>query len=166
MPHERNLWRLTIRCWLPVILWMAFIFVVSSQPKASMPHHPNGLFDWGIKKSAHMIEYGILAMLVWRAISGCAGATIRRSQIWLIPLFCIAYAATDEYHQSFVPGRSSSVWDILIDGLGVLLTLVIVSLLLKQRARRLSGFFFQPWLTRFLDGFSPLRPVVQDNLPE
>lgn len=166
MLRERNLWRLTFWRWLLVILWMALIFILSSQPKASMPHYPNGMLDWGIKKSAHMIEYGILAILFWRAVSGCAGATVRRSQVWLVPLFCLVYAATDEYHQSFVPGRSSSVWDVLVDGLGTLLTLTIVSLLLKLRARHLSGFFVHPWLTRFLDGFSPLRPVVQENLPE
>ncbi len=78
----------------------------------------------------------------------------------------MVYAATDEYHQSFVPGRSSSVWDVLIDGLGVLLTLALLSLLLERRARHLSGFFVHPWLNHFLDGFSPLRPVAQENRSE
>ncbi len=166
MELERPLWQRVATFWLPVFLWMALIFVMSSQPKASMPHNPNNILDWLIKKSAHLLEYGILALLVWRAISGSAGTAIKRSQIWLIPLICVLYAATDEYHQSFVDGRSSKVLDVFIDGLGVSLALIGMSLILRWRAKRPSRFFVHPRLARFFDGFFPLSPIAQENVPK
>jgi hypothetical protein len=56
-----------LRYWLPPALWMGVIFVLSAQP--SLPHHPDTLLDLILKKAAHMIEYGILASLLWRALS-------------------------------------------------------------------------------------------------
>jgi len=170
MKLDRPFWQCVVTYWLPVFLWMALIFFMSSQPKANMPHHPNNLLDWPLKKSAHILEYGILAILVWRATSSSTGTTAKRSQaklqFWLIPLICVLYAATDEYHQAFVNGRSSSVLDVFIDGLGVSIALAGISLILRWRAKRPSQFFVHPWLDHFFDGFLPLRPMAQDNVSE
>jgi VanZ family protein len=159
-------WRSILINWLPVLLWMALIFFLSSQTKAKMPHHPIDLVDWPLKKMAHMLEYAVLAVLVWRAISNSAGANTKRAQVWLIPLLCLAYAATDEYHQAFVSGRSSSALDVLIDALGVTLALVATSFVIRWRANRPSRTFVHPWLDRFFDGFLPLRPVAQEDVSE
>ena len=105
-----------LRKWLPALLTMGVIFWFSSQPSSELPN-----FDWAdklVKKSGHVFEYAILAFWVWYAL----GMEVDRR--WLAWLLAILYAATDEYHQSFVPGRYPSVWDVLIfDNFGALIGL-------------------------------------------
>ena len=100
--------------WLPVILWMALIFVVSSQP--ALPRAPDDLLDLLAKKAAHFGEYFVLAILVARAIGGARSLAWRELAIALG--ITLAYAASDELHQRFVPGRTPSPWDLVIDALG------------------------------------------------
>lgn len=70
-----------------------------------------------------MLGYGLLALSYWRGLS------FDKKHIWLAWLLCIAYAATDEFHQSFVAGRHPSVVDVLLfDGIGSGIALWIWSL--------------------------------------
>jgi len=105
--------------WLPVIAWAALIFALSSIP--SLSTHL-GTWDTILRKGAHMTEYAILAMLLWRAIG---------SELAALAL-AIAYAVTDELHQAFVPGRHASPVDVAIDGVGAAIGLVVL-LWLKRR---------------------------------
>lgn len=76
---------------------------------------------FAIRKSAHAIEYGILALLFWRARRKTVSAEPRpwnRRDAGLAILFCAAYAATDEFHQTFVAARQGSPWDVLLDTSG------------------------------------------------
>jgi len=166
MSFLRPSWLRWGRYWLPAIFWMGLIFFLSSQTEADMPHYPDGKWDWFLKKLAHMAEYGILTLLVWRAISGSIGDQAKRRYIWVTPIICAIYAASDEYHQSFIAGRRSSVLDVVIDTLGILLTFGGMSALLRWRAKHPSWFQVYPWLDHFLNGFLPLRPAVQDNISE
>lgn len=71
-----------------------------------------------IRKCAHLTEYAILALLLWRALHvPRAGAWSWRlaRKAWLLTVF---YAASDELHQWFVPNRQASGWDVLIDAAG------------------------------------------------
>lgn len=105
--------------WLPALLTMAVIFWFSSQPSNELPNF--GLVDRIIKKSGHVFEYAVLAFWVWCALD------FRMDRRWLVWLIAILYAATDEYHQSFVRGRFSSVWDVMVfDNAGVLISLWVV----------------------------------------
>ena len=71
-----------------------------------------------MKKSGHVIGYAALAASYWR------GLGMKKEKRWLAWLLAILYAVTDEYHQSFTPGRHPSVWDVLIfDNLGALIAL-------------------------------------------
>ena len=71
-----------------------------------------------VKKSGHVAGYALLAICNWR------GLEWKRDRRWLAWLLAVAYAATDELHQSFVPGRHPSVWDVMVfDNLGALLGL-------------------------------------------
>lgn len=97
--------------WLPVAAWCAVIFAGSCIHGSP---HPNPTWaDWFLRKSAHVGEYAVLFLLVRRAMAG-------RSGVWAF-LFCVAYAATDEYHQAFVPFRDGNARDVLIDALGAAL---------------------------------------------
>lgn len=112
--------------WIPALLMMGIIFWFSAQPGDALP-----VFSWGdkiIKKMGHMIGYGLLAFWVWYGL----GLDVEKR--WLAWLFAMLYAVTDEIHQSFVPYRNASVWDVLIfDNLGALLSLWIMSKFVKQK---------------------------------
>jgi VanZ family protein len=99
--------------WLPVLVWAGVIFAFSSIP--SLSTHL-GTWDYVLRKLAHMTEYAILAVLLRRA----AGATG-----WAFAL-TLAYAASDEFHQTFVRGRHGSPLDVGIDAIGALIGLAIV----------------------------------------
>jgi VanZ family protein len=96
--------------WLPVLAWAAVIFAFSSIPSLN-----SGLGTWDtvLRKGAHMTEYAVLACLLVRAV-GSAG--------WAFAL-TVAYAATDEFHQTFVRGRHGSPVDVGIDAVGALIGL-------------------------------------------
>jgi len=74
-----------------------------------------------VRKSGHVAEYSVLAMLVWRARRQ-PGKNDPRPWSWRDAAFAIAlagvYAVTDEVHQWFVPSRGASAWDVLLDTLG------------------------------------------------
>ena len=90
--------------WFPPLLWAAVIFTLSSLETIKVTE----LFFWDflIKKSAHIFEYAVLFTLTFRAT--------RRN--WFLTYFlCIIYATSDEFHQSFVAGRTASVFDLAFD---------------------------------------------------
>jgi VanZ family protein len=102
--------------WLPAILIMAVIFGFSSTPSTKLPSF--GLLDFLVKKGAHMSGYGLLALACWY------GLGFEKRRWWLALLLAILYAITDEFHQSFVPGRHPSWVDVLgFDGGGALIAL-------------------------------------------
>jgi VanZ family protein len=99
---------------------MAVIFALSH--RADIPGVQHGMLDFVLKKSLHAAGYGVLAWLWWRALDS---AGVRRSIPWAFML-TVAYAVTDEWHQSFVEGRSGRVTDVLIDALGAAVALALV----------------------------------------
>lgn len=111
--------------WLPSIAVMAGIFGFSSIPSQEMPSF--GLLDLVIKKGAHMLGYGLLALAF------CYGLHLDKRLWWLALFLAVLYAISDEYHQSFVPGRHPSWVDVLIfDGGGASLALLAVSVIRKR----------------------------------
>jgi VanZ family protein len=103
--------------WLPVLAWMALIFVLSSQP--TPPRAPDELLDVLLKKAAHFVEYVVLALLLVRALVGTHEPIGWRTKT-LALVVAVAYAVSDEVHQRFVPGRGPSAWDVGIDSLGAM----------------------------------------------
>ncbi|MFB0527055.1 MAG: VanZ family protein [bacterium] len=106
---------LFLRLWLPVGLWCGAIFYLSSLPNLATPW---GMWDIILRKIAHITEYGILAFLVWRAISRSIKINLARTYAWSGAL-SLLYAISDEIHQNFVPTRNGSAFDVLIDALGI-----------------------------------------------
>jgi VanZ family protein len=92
----------------PPLALMGLIFFLSAQPDLS-----SGLGTWDtvLRKLAHMTEYGLLFVLWWRALP--RGGPLLASAV------AIAYAVTDELHQTTVEGRHGSPVDVLIDAAGV-----------------------------------------------
>ncbi len=96
--------------WLPVLLWMAIIFALSSMPKTMVPNIRIPYAD----KAAHFFEFLILGALLIRAFLHYFHNSLWRA---MIPAIVIAflYAFSDEFHQSFVPGRTADIFDLMVD---------------------------------------------------
>lgn len=105
----------SISVWLPVVVWAAVIFAFSSIPSLSSGL---GLWDTILRKAAHMTEYAILGALLVRALGRELPALLAG----------VAYAVTDEIHQSFVEGRHGSPFDVALDGIGVAVGIFIFRL--------------------------------------
>jgi VanZ family protein len=107
--------------WLPALLMMAAIFYFSSQPGDSLPDFLS--WDRVVKKGGHAAGYGFLAL----AYSHWLGRD--KKYDWLAWTMTVIYAATDEFHQSFVAGRSASIFDVIIfDNLGAAFALWLYSI--------------------------------------
>jgi VanZ family protein len=76
-----------------------------------------------VRKAAHLAEYAILTGLLFRALRGRVNGFWRRAGIAFFPI--IIFAAADEYHQSFIPSRTASPVDVLVDYCGALLGILI-----------------------------------------
>jgi VanZ family protein len=114
--------------WLPAMAYMALIFVLSAQPR--LPIAP-GLLGWD--KLQHWLAYMVMGLLLIRA---AYETPLPRISPYLLALIIgAAYAASDEYHQSFVPGRTMSIWDWLADLTGLLFALAVVYLYRRYRRR-------------------------------
>lgn len=110
------------------IAWMIVIFAFSHQAYSGAITEEY-LHDANIpvRKLAHMAEFGLLYFLYLRTLgeSRLAGKLTINTASLLALLLTVAYAGLDEWHQSFVPGRSSCLRDVLVDSLGALISLLI-----------------------------------------
>jgi VanZ family protein len=114
--YSTRSWSRFARYWLPALCWMALIFFLSSLQGSSLSDF--GSFDFFVKKGAHVTEYAILYLLLFRAFF-----TVMTSRKTLIvsAIIGVLYAISDEYHQSFVPLRDGRVRDVAINSIGIFL---------------------------------------------
>jgi VanZ family protein len=146
-----------IKFWLPVILWAALIFSASGDKKSVQ--HSSRIIEpfvrWlipdvsdeavrmtvlAVRKCAHVTEFAIFTLLLLRA----ANATLWKSNApWngkaakFAFVVSVLFAISDEFHQSFVPGRQGAVMDVVIDSAGasgVLFLLWLFARLAKARS--------------------------------
>jgi VanZ family protein len=103
--------------WAPVLVWAGLIYFLSS-----IPHLNSGLGKWDtfLRKGAHIIEYTVLTALVLRALRQTWRHWPWRQATFVATAVVVLYACSDEFHQSFVPGRGPSPVDVLIDSVGVI----------------------------------------------
>lgn len=133
-----------------VIFWMTLIFAFSAKPadQSTQDSHLVGNLvadlvqgvsrsewsageqqafvehiDFYVRKAAHMAEYAVLGILLMRCLHSFG---IMCPSLWKYALMAgILYAVSDEVHQYFVPGRACQLRDVLIDGTGVLIGIVV-----------------------------------------
>lgn len=140
--------------WLPSLVWMGLIFLMSAAPgdlsseqsgfilhlilallerffPSGVPVSPDTLHLL-IRKAAHMTEYAVLVLLNLRALR-LSGA--KRPAIHAF-LMTVLYAATDEYHQSFVDSRGPSALDVIIDASGAMIALAAVRAVSRMRTHK------------------------------
>jgi VanZ family protein len=99
---------------------MGLIFFFSSLPSEKIPYY--GGLDYIIKKGAHALGYGFLGLSYYYALPRSLSRLYRWVLAWIM---AILFALSDEYHQSFVQGRNSSLGDVAIDGFGAILALFL-----------------------------------------
>jgi VanZ family protein len=132
-----------LKYWLPLLIWLGVIFVASTDLMSA--EHTSRFFVpillwlkpgmapetirsilFAMRKCAHLSQYAVLALLFWRAFR--RGSAIRGKMSILfgaVLLGCAVFAASDEFHQSFVKSRTPSVRDVLLDIAGASLGLLI-----------------------------------------
>lgn len=113
-----------LKLWGPVVIWAVLIFTLSSIP--TLPKVEIIWWDYVLKKSAHMFEYAIFFFLLVRALTK---KKLKRAnpQIFLLAAaITLLYAISDEWHQSFVPGRGARVSDVGYDGAGMVISLLLI----------------------------------------
>ena len=115
----------TLKRCLPPLALMAIIFALSAQPDLN-----SGLGGWDtvLRKLAHAFAFGLLWWLWLRALG----------RSWLAAAITLAYAAGDEWHQSFVQGRVGSPLDVAIDAAGIAIAAAL------WRNRRSAGRAGEP----------------------
>jgi hypothetical protein len=141
--------RIALNAWGPCCLLMALLFVASAQPKYPPPGGEptpvyfsgmmpifQGAWDMLVKKTAHVIAYGVLALAYLYALSRSGVASPRAGYLAIALAAC--YAATDELHQAFVPGRTASALDVGVDVAGAALFVFVVRRYRPQIAARLD----------------------------
>ena len=136
-PKRRRLWR-----YGPLIFWLAFISFASTASFSSLntstvirplillvfPHMSDArmaVVHFLIRKLAHFTEYAILAFLARRAFITSSLALFRQRWFQSVLVLVVIYALLDEFHQSFVPSRTASIYDSAIDVAGGLTVLLI-----------------------------------------
>jgi VanZ family protein len=111
--------------WGPAIVIMGIIFVASNTPGSDIPKF--GVMDIFVKKGGHMCGYALLAAAYLHALDN--GKRRPRLLFMLTVLLAILYAASDEFHQSFTPGRTPAVTDVCIDAIGGIIGITVLRLL-------------------------------------
>ena len=126
-------WKKFLYRWGPAILFMVVIFSFSSVPSAEMPNF--GLMDFIIKKGGHALGYGLLALTYLRGLRGQHPRRSEFTQTMLIAwILSVLYSATDEFHQSFVPGRHPAITDVMIDSVGAAVALILAHKYLVKKS--------------------------------
>ena len=108
--------------WAAVLAWMGLIYFFSAQSSFALLDY---VWQPGLLSiSAHFAEYAVLAALLWLALHSTPALACRAAPL----AFAVAvlYAVSDEFHQSFVPGRYPDVRDVLVDAAGALAALLVL----------------------------------------
>lgn len=130
--------------WLPPVVWMVVMFTVSTDTGSgehtsrSLLPLLHWLLPWAtadaldtihvlLRKTGHVSEYAILAALWYRAFRRGRGATEAASAALALAI-SVGWAALDEWHQSFVPSRTASAADVVLDGASAAVALAVASL--------------------------------------
>jgi len=140
----------------PLIVWAILIFIGSSDLLSAShtsaflakPLHwllPNAseatlrTIHFILRKAGHFTEYAILAWLAARAFRTSSRELLSNHWFWLSLLLVIIYSLSDEFHQSFVPSRTASIYDSMIDTFGGLAMLVFLAIRQRGRSPRVSA---------------------------
>lgn len=145
--------RLFLKYWLPLLIWLGVIFVGSTSImsgehtsryivpfllwlKPDTSPRAIWIIHVVVRKCAHVTEYTVLALLLWRALRSLSTLCTRTFVVFgAVLLGCALVAASDEFHQTFVKSRTPSVRDVLLDVGGGFLGLMICATFARRHPR-------------------------------
>ena len=116
--------------WRSVLLWMLVIFIVSSAPASYVPKISILHFD----KIVHSSEFFILGLLLTRALAYSYSEVNLAKLIIFAIIVASFYAAFDEWHQRFIPGRHPDILDFLFDFIGLKIGAILYIAIRRKRA--------------------------------
>ncbi len=147
-----------MKAWLPTLIWLVVLACFSTDLFSSdrtgvwwwkilhffSPHMSHERFHqvhYFIRKSAHFLSYGTLSWFAFRGFRGIQSEVGTWKARWcgLALLLTLAAASADEFHQSFVPSRTSSPHDVLLDMAGAVVFQIVIAVILKRREVRRQG---------------------------
>jgi VanZ family protein len=152
-PSGAGGWRAWLWRYGPLLAWVGFIFFASTASFSAsntsriirpllvwlFPRISEATLDemhFLVRKAAHLTEYAILALLGARAFRQSSSATLRRLW-WLAAFAVVAFVALlDEYHQSFLPSRTGTIYDSFLDMVGGATALACAALWLASRRKK------------------------------
>jgi VanZ family protein len=132
-----------LKYWLPLLIWVSVIFVGSTNLmsaehtsrfvvpfllwlKPGMSPQTIWLILIAARKCAHVTEYAVLSLLLWRALRAVPILHKKALTVFgVVMVGCALFAASDEFHQIFVKSRTPSVRDVLLDIAGAILGLLV-----------------------------------------
>ncbi len=123
MGKYRNSYLKFLKYWLPVIFWAGLIFYFSCIP--GLNSGMSVFYDVFSRKIAHAAIFGVLFLLIFRALKMGYEFSFKKALIWSLVL-AILYAFSDEAHQYFVPERQARLKDVGVDSLGIFFTMFIL----------------------------------------
>ena len=143
-----------LKYWLPVLVWLGLIFVGSTDALSAeqtsrflvpflrwfdpqISGATIAAIQLIIRKLGHITEYAILAMLLWRGLRRGTRLHAKMSILFSLAWLAAAiFAVTDEFHQSFVPSRTASPLDVMIDICGAVVGLAICMVVAARASRK------------------------------
>ena len=134
LKSRETITRKVFKYWLPVIIWAIAIFLFSSLPTA--PITKVYWWEFVIKKSAHVFEYAVFTILMYRALKE-SGVEKKEAGVYSV-ILALLYGISDEFHQSFTPGRDPRIRDVFFDTIGAVLAVYCIWRLLPKAPKRLK----------------------------
>ena len=146
-----------VKYWLPLLIWLSVIFVGSINLtsaehtsrfvvpfllwlKPGMSPQTIWVILVVIRKCAHVAEYAVLALLLWRALRSVPILRTKTLMVFgAVVLGCALFAASDEFHQTFVKSRTPSVRDVLLDIAGAILGLLIGATFARRHPKKFQA---------------------------
>ena len=141
-----------LKHWLPVLIWLGIMFVGSTDLlsaeqtsrflvpflrwlKPDISNETLAQINFYVRKLGHISEYATLAMLLWRAVRSATNLRMKKSIVFVaVWLACGIFAASDEFHQTFIASRTATSSDVAIDLCGAFIGLIISSIFARRRS--------------------------------
>ena len=144
-----------LKYWLPLLTWLCVIFVGSTDLmsaeqtsrflvpllrwlKPDISTEALAQVHFFVRKLGHISEYAIFALLLWRALRSGTNLQMKLSILFVAAwILCGVFAATDEFHQSFVSSRTASPIDVMTDVCGALIGLAVCLVLARKNLHKI-----------------------------
>ena len=144
-----------LKYWLPLLTWLCVIFVGSTDLmsaeqtsrflvpllrwlKPDISTEALAQVHFFVRKLGHISEYAIFALLLWRALRSGTNLQMKLPILFVAAwILCGVFAATDEFHQSFVSSRTASPIDVMTDVCGALIGLAVCLLLARKNLHKI-----------------------------